>query len=111
MLPSVEPGYLHSLIPNEVPEQSESWKDVMKDMNNKILPGMTHWQSNHFHAYFPSQSSYPSIVGDMIANGLGTVSFSWVSYRSAQKNSKELLKKRQKKTKKNRNGIISNCFN
>lgn len=80
VLPSVEPGYLHNLLPSKVPEQSEDWKDVMKDLNDKILPGMTHWQSNNFHAYFPSQTSYPSIVGDMIANGLGTVSFSWVSY-------------------------------
>lgn len=80
VLPSVEPGYLHNLLPSKVPEKSEDWKDVMKDLNDKILPGMTHWQSNNFHAYFPSQTSYPSIVGDMIANGLGTVSFSWVSY-------------------------------
>lgn len=79
VLPSVEPGYLHELLPTKMPEKSENWKDVMQDLNSQILPGMTHWQSNNFHAYFPSQTSYPSIVGDMIANGLGTVSFSWVS--------------------------------
>lgn len=81
VLPSVEPGYLHNLLPTEIPERSEQWKDVMTDLNKQIMPGMTHWQSNNFHAYYPSQTSYPSIVGDMIANGLGTVSFSWVSYR------------------------------
>ncbi|XP_031628133.1 3,4-dihydroxyphenylacetaldehyde synthase 2-like [Contarinia nasturtii] len=78
VLPSVEPGYLHNLLPSGMPEKSESWKNVMKDLNDKILPGITHWQSPNFHAYYPSQSSYPSIVGDMIANGLGTVSFSWI---------------------------------
>lgn len=61
-----------------MPEEPENWKDVMEDLNEKIMPGITHWQSPHFHAYYPSQLSYPSIVGDMIANGLGTVNFSWV---------------------------------
>lgn len=78
VLPSVEPGYLHSLLPTDVPEKPESWKDVMSDLNSKVMPGITHWQSPHFHAYYPSQTSYPSIVGDMISNGLGTVNFSWV---------------------------------
>lgn len=79
MLPSVEPGYLHNLIPTEVPEESESWKDVLKDINEKIMPGMTHWQSPNFHAYYPTQTSYPAIVGEMIAAGFGIVGFSWVS--------------------------------
>lgn len=80
MLPSVEPGYLHTLLPDEVPEEPESWKDVMKDINDKIMPGMTHWQSPNFHAYYPTQTSYASIVGEMIAAGFGIVGFSWVSY-------------------------------
>lgn len=79
MLPSVEPGYLHNLIPNEVPEEPESWKDVMKDVNEKIMPGMTHWQSPNFHAYYPTQTSYPAIVSEMICSGFGIVGFSWVS--------------------------------
>lgn len=79
VLPSVEPGYLHPLLPTEVPEKPEDWKDVMKDINDKIMPGMTHWQSPNFHAYYPTQTSYPSIVGDIIAHGFGTVGFSWVS--------------------------------
>lgn len=79
MLSSVKPGYLQKLLPIEAPEKSENWKDVMSDLNDQILPGMTHWQSNHFHAYYPSQTSASSIIGDMIANGFGTVSFSWVS--------------------------------
>lgn len=78
VLPSVEPGFLQKQLPNEAPEKSEDWKTVMEDLNDKIMPGITHWQSNNFHAYYPSQTSAPSIIGDMIANGLGIVSFSWV---------------------------------
>jgi hypothetical protein len=70
-LPSVEPGYLHKLLPEEMPVEPESWKDIMKDFDKFILPGITHWQSPNFHAYYPSQSSYPSIIGEMLSAGLG----------------------------------------
>lgn len=78
VLPSVEPGYLHKLLPSEAPELPESWQDVMKDIGDKIMPGMTHWQSPNFHAYYPTATSYPSIVGEILAGGFGVVGFSWV---------------------------------
>lgn len=71
VLPSVQPGYLHELLPTEMPEGSEHWKDIMTDLDKFIMPGLTHWQSPNFHAYYPSQSSFPSIVGEMISAGLG----------------------------------------
>lgn len=79
VLPSVEPGYLHTLLPTEVPEQPEQWQDVIKDLDRVIMPGITNWQSPNFHAYYPTQTSYPSIVGEMIAASFGIVGFSWVS--------------------------------
>lgn len=79
VLPSVQPGYLHNLLPTEVPEEPEHWKEVMKDLNDAIMPGITHWQSPNFHAYYPTQTSYPAIIGDMLGNGIGVVGFSWVS--------------------------------
>lgn len=70
-MPSVEPGYLHKLLPSEMPTDSEHWKDIMEDLNKFIMPGITHWQSPNFHAYYPSQTSFPAIVGEMISAGLG----------------------------------------
>lgn len=43
VLPSVSPGYLHKLIPEDLPEQPEDWKCVMEDIERVIMPGMTHW--------------------------------------------------------------------
>lgn len=77
-MPSVQPGYLHDLLPRDIPAESENWRDVMTDMEKYIMPGMTHWQSPNFHAYYPTQTSYPSIVGDMIISALGVVGFSWI---------------------------------
>ncbi|KAJ6648547.1 3,4-dihydroxyphenylacetaldehyde synthase [Pseudolycoriella hygida] len=78
VLPSVSPGYLHKLIPEELPEKAEDWKCIMKDIERVIMPGMTHWQSPNFHAFYPAPTSYPSIIGEMISAAFGTVGFSWI---------------------------------
>lgn len=79
MLPSVEPGYLHSLLPQDPPQNGEPWQDILKDVEEKIAPGLTHWQSPNFHAYFPTGQSYASIIGEMLSAGFGVIGFSWVS--------------------------------
>lgn len=77
--PDVEPGYLRSLIPSEAPLDPDSYDDVIRDVHRVIMPGVTHWQSPHFHAYFPSASSYPSLLGDMLSGGIGCVGFTWAA--------------------------------
>lgn len=77
--PSVEPGYLRRLIPDDPPEHPESWEEIMRDVETKIMPGVTHWQHPRFHAYFPSGNSFPSILGDMLSGAIGCIGFSWVS--------------------------------
>lgn len=77
--PNVEPGYLRDLIPSEAPQESEKWDDIMADVDNIIMPGVTHWQHPRFHAYFPSGNSYPSILADMLSDAIGCIGFSWVS--------------------------------
>lgn len=78
--PSVEPGYLRAALPEDPPLQPEPWEDVMNDVENKIMPGVTHWQHPRFHAYFPSGNGYPAILGDMLSGGIGCIGFSWVNY-------------------------------
>uniref|UniRef100_A0A8C4Z4A6 Aromatic-L-amino-acid decarboxylase n=1 Tax=Gadus morhua TaxID=8049 RepID=A0A8C4Z4A6_GADMO len=77
--PDVEPGYLRSMIPSEAPLEPESYEDVLKDVDRVIMPGITHWQSPHFHAYFPSASSYPALLADMLCGGLGCIGFTWAA--------------------------------
>lgn len=50
----------------------------MKDVEDKIMVGMTHWQHPRFHAYFPAGNSFPSILADMLSGAIGCVGFSWV---------------------------------
>lgn len=56
-----------------------AWQAVMRDLERHIMPGVTHWASPAFHAYFPTANSYPGIVGEIISAGLGVIGFSWVS--------------------------------
>lgn len=79
VLPSVEPGFLQSLLPAEIPEQPEHWKDVLNDIERVIMPGMTHWQSPNFHAYYPTPATYATIIGEMLSASFGVIGFNWVS--------------------------------
>lgn len=78
--PNVEPGYLKALLPESPPYKSENWDTIMSDFEKFIMPGVTHWQHPRFHAYFPAGNSYPSILADMISDGIGCIGFSWVSH-------------------------------
>ncbi|KAK9870418.1 hypothetical protein WA026_007989 [Henosepilachna vigintioctopunctata] len=79
VVPTVEPGYLRQLIPSEAPNEPEKWQDVMADIERVIMPGITHWHSPKFHAYFAAANSYPAIVADILSGGIACVGFSWIA--------------------------------
>ncbi|CAG2172287.1 unnamed protein product [Oppiella nova] len=79
VLPSVKPGYIRELIPETAPEDGEEWSAIFKDIERVIMPGMTHWHSPHFHAYFPTANSYPSICADMMSGALAVIGFTWIA--------------------------------
>lgn len=77
--PQVEPGYLKELLPDTAPDLPEDWDTIIADVEKHIMPGVTHWQHPHFHAYFPAGNAYPSILADMLSDGIGCVGFSWAA--------------------------------
>ncbi|XP_045123103.1 aromatic-L-amino-acid decarboxylase-like [Portunus trituberculatus] len=79
VLPKVEPEYLRPLLPDAAPDTPDTWQDVMKDIERVIMPGITHWHSPQFHAYFPTANSYPSILADMLSGAIGCIGFSWIA--------------------------------
>ena len=40
---NVQPGYLKKLLPDRPPKVGEPWDEIQKDLESKIVPGMTHW--------------------------------------------------------------------
>ncbi len=79
VLPSVRPGYLAPLVPEEAPERPETWQQVMADLERVVMPGVTHWHHPHFHAYFPTGNSYPAIVADILSDAIACIGFSWIA--------------------------------
>ncbi|KAK8872289.1 pyridoxal phosphate-dependent transferase [Apiospora arundinis] len=74
----VEPGYLRKLLPDHAPEDGEAWFDIQKDIDDKIVPGLTHWQSPNFLAWFPSSSSFPAMLGEMYSTAFTGAAFNWI---------------------------------
>lgn len=79
VLSQVQPGDVKDQLPANPPTQSESMEQIMHDVNSIIMPGITHWQSPSFFAYFPSNSSGPSILGDLLSSGLGVQGMLWAT--------------------------------
>lgn len=77
--PDVEPGYLRPLIPSCAPQEPDTYEDIMKDVEKIIMPGVTHWHSPRFFAYFPTASSYPAMLADMLCGAIGCIGFSWAA--------------------------------
>lgn len=83
VLPDIKPGYIWDLLPNSAPDDGEDWKKIYEDIDRVIMPGMTHWSSPRFHAYFPTANSYPAICADILSGCLGIVGFTWASCPAA----------------------------
>ncbi|XP_023087803.1 aromatic-L-amino-acid decarboxylase isoform X4 [Piliocolobus tephrosceles] len=77
--PDVEPGYLRPLIPDSAPQEPDTFEDIINDIEKIIMPGVTHWHSPYFFAYFPTASSYPAMLADMLCGAIGCIGFSWAA--------------------------------
>src|SRR5262245_28410427 len=71
VLSQVNPGEIRASLPSHPPQRGEAFDDILADLDTKILPGITHWQSPNFYAYFPGNGSAPAILGDLLSTGLG----------------------------------------
>lgn len=78
VFPDVQPGYMGKLLPETAPSEGEEWNAIFGDIERVIMPGITHWQSPHMHAYFPALNSFPSLLGDMLADAINCLGFTWV---------------------------------
>ncbi len=73
----VNPGDILNRLPEKAPEQGEAFAEIFDDFRQIILPGMTHWQSPNFFAYFPANSSYPSVLAEMLTATLAAQCMIW----------------------------------
>jgi aromatic-L-amino-acid/L-tryptophan decarboxylase len=77
VLAQVEPGDIRSRLPAAPPERGEPFADVLRDLDEILLPGLTHWQSPRFFAYFANSAAEPGILAELLAATLNSVAFIW----------------------------------
>ncbi|KAJ1255843.1 hypothetical protein BS78_K149700, partial [Paspalum vaginatum] len=77
VLPGVEPGYLRRLLLSAPPNAAAPFDVAMKELREAVVPGLTHWASPNFFAFFPATNSAAGIAGELIASALNTVGFTW----------------------------------
>lgn len=79
VLSQVKPGGVLASLPQHAPAAAEPFEAIIRDLDEKILPGVTHWQSPNFFAYFPANSSPASVAGDLLSSGLGVQGMLWAT--------------------------------
>ncbi|HLO42548.1 MAG TPA: pyridoxal-dependent decarboxylase, partial [Phycisphaerales bacterium] len=75
-----KPGEIFDAIPEHAPEQgmdAHGWQSLFEDVEQTIMPGITHWQSPNFFAYFPANVSGPAVLGELLSAGLGVQGMLW----------------------------------
>jgi aromatic-L-amino-acid decarboxylase len=76
----LQPGEVAAMLPPSPPEQGlppQGWDEVFADLERLVVPGLTHWQSPSFFAYFPANASGPAVLGELLAAGLGVQGMLW----------------------------------
>ncbi len=79
----VAPGEIRAALPAAAPQSGEPFDAMMADVESIIMPGVTHWQSPNFFAYFPANVSGPAILGELLAAGLGVNGMLWITSPAA----------------------------
>ena len=102
------PKEIYNQLPDSAPEQGESMDKIMQDFQNIILAGITHWQSPNFFAYFPANSSYPSVLAEMLTAALGTQCMIWETSPAAAELEEKVMNwlKRMLNLPENWHGVI-----
>jgi len=77
VLSRVHPGEIRAKLPARPPQEGEAFDQIFADIERIVLPGITHWQSPNFYAYFPTSTSGPAILGDLVSTSLGIQGMLW----------------------------------
>jgi aromatic-L-amino-acid/L-tryptophan decarboxylase len=77
VLAQTAPGDLLAVLPDAAPEQGEPFAAILRDLDELLLPAVTHWQHPRFFAYFASTATGPGILAELLAAALNNVAFIW----------------------------------
>ncbi len=73
----VSPKEIYNALPKKPTETPEDFDEILLDFEQKIMPGITHWQHPSFFAYFNANTSFPSILGELLTSAIGAQCMIW----------------------------------
>jgi aromatic-L-amino-acid decarboxylase len=79
VLSRAKPGQIRASLPANPPARGETFDAILSDIDKLIVPGITHWQSPNFFAFFCANASGPAILGDLLSSGLGVQGMLWAT--------------------------------
>ena len=79
VLSRVKPGDVRRGLPDDPPQTGEPFEAMLRDVDEIIMPGITHWQSPSFFGFFPANTSGPAILGELLSAGLGVQGMLWLT--------------------------------
>ena len=77
VLARVEPGAIRATLPSSPPDAAEPFSAVLRDLDEILMPGITHWQSPRYFAYFATTAAEPGILAELLIAGLNQVGILW----------------------------------
>ncbi|MEC9316349.1 MAG: aminotransferase class I/II-fold pyridoxal phosphate-dependent enzyme [Actinomycetota bacterium] len=77
VMSQIQPGAIRELLPPSAPEHGEPFERLIEDLDAIVMPGVSHWQSPSWFAYFPANSSPPSVLAELVSAGLGVQGMLW----------------------------------
>ncbi|NND07015.1 MAG: aminotransferase class I/II-fold pyridoxal phosphate-dependent enzyme [Saprospiraceae bacterium] len=87
----VQPGEIYDAISGKIPDSGEAMETIIHDLEEIIMPGMTHWQHPNFHAYFPANSSVESVLAEQITAAMGAQCMVWETSPAATELEQRML--------------------
>ena len=79
VMATTQPGAIRAQLPAHPPQEPEPFSSVLADLDQVVLPGLSHWQHPRYFAYFPSNGLLAGVLGDMASTGLGVLGLAWQS--------------------------------
>jgi aromatic-L-amino-acid decarboxylase len=77
VLARVQPGQIRAALPAEPPERAEPFAEVVRDLDEILLPGITHWNHPRFFAYYAISGSEPGILAEFLTAALNVNAMLW----------------------------------
>ncbi len=77
VLAQVKPGEIRARLPSRAPERGEPFSAVLRDLDEIIAPGLTHWQHPRYFGYFATSASEPAILAELLAATINSVAILW----------------------------------